>query len=64
MAQVKAQIVGYVRVVSFNSRRLADIVNYIRQSEVDFAEWHQSATASLFAPPVFRNDKAAKGYFF
>lgn len=62
--QVKAQIVGYLRVGSFNSRRLADIVNYIRQSEDDFAEWHQSATATLFAPPVFRNDKKASGYFF
>ncbi len=62
--QVKAQLVGYLRVGSFNSRRLADIVNYIRQSETDFVEWHQSATAALFAPPVFRNDKKAKGYFF
>lgn len=60
--QVKAQLVGYLRVGSFNSRRLADIVNYIRQSETDFVEWHQSATAALFAPPVFRNDKKAKGF--
>jgi hypothetical protein len=64
VAQVKAQIVGYLRGGSFNSRRLADIVNYIRQSPSEFDEWHQSATAALFAPPVFRNDKAAKGYFF
>lgn len=62
--QVKAQLVGYLRVGSFNSRRLADIVNYIRQSEKDFKEWHLSATATLFAPPVFRNDKKASGYFF
>lgn len=62
--QVKAQIVGYLRGGSFNSRRLADIVNFIRQDETSFPEWHTSATAALFAPPVFKNDKAAKGYFF
>lgn len=62
--QVKAQVVGYLRSGSFNSRRLADIVNYIRQHEAEFPEWHQSETAKLFAPPVFRNEKKAKGYFF
>lgn len=62
--QVKAQIVRYLREGSFNSRRLADIVNYIRQSPNDFPEWHQSATAALFAPPIFKNDKRSGGYFF
>lgn len=62
--QVKAQVVGYLRSGSFNSRRLADIVNYIRLNEDDFIEWHQSETAKLFAPPVFRNEKKASGYFF
>ena len=62
--QVKAQIVGYLKGGSFNSRRLADIVNIIRQHEAEFPEWHQSETAKLFAPPVFRNEKKAKGYFF
>lgn len=62
--QVKAQVVGYLRSGSFNSRRLADIVNCIRQHEAEFPEWHQSETAKLFAPPVFRNEKKAKGYFF
>ena len=38
VAQIKAQIVGYLRAGSFNSRRLADIVNFIRQSENDFKE--------------------------
>ena len=63
-AQIKAQIVGYIKSGSFNSRRLADIVNYIRLNEDDFSEWHQSATAQLFAPPVFRNKKQSHGYFF
>ena len=62
--QVKAQVVGYLRSRSFNSRRLADIVNYIRLNPEFFSEWHQSETAKLFAPPVFRNEKKASGYFF
>ena len=62
--QVKAQVVGYLRSGSFNSRRLADIVNYIRLNPESFSEWHKSETAKLFAPPVFRNEKKASGYFF
>ena len=62
--QVKAQVVGYLRSGSFNSRRLADIVNYIRLNPEFFSEWHQSESAKLFAPPVFRNEKKASGYFF
>ena len=62
--QVKAQVVGYLRGGSFNSRRLADIVNYIRQNAESFGEWHKSETAKLFAPPVFRNERKASGYFF
>lgn len=62
--QVKAQLVGYLRSGSFNSRRLADIVNYIRLNAADFEEWHRSKTAKLFAPPVFRNERKASGYFF
>ena len=62
--QVKAQITGYLKGGSFSSRKLADIVNIIRQSESEFPEWHQSETAKLFAPPVFRNKKKARGYWF
>ena len=62
--QVKAQVVGYLRSGSFNSRRLTEIVNYIRLNEESFKEWHRSETAKLFAPPVFRNEKKAKGYWF
>ena len=62
--QVKAQVVGYLRSGSFNARRLADIVNYIRLNAESFSEWHKSETAKLFAPPVFRNEKKASGYFF
>lgn len=62
--QVKAQILGYLKSGSFSSRRLADIVNSIRENKDDFPEWHRSETAKLFAPPVFRNEKKAKGYWF
>lgn len=62
--QVKAQILGYLKSGSFSSRRLADIVNRIRENKDDFPEWHRSETAKLFAPPVFRNEKKAKGYCF
>lgn len=62
--QVKAQVVDYLTAGTFSSRRLADIVNYIRQDEDEFPEWHHSATAELFAPPVFRNKKKSTGYFF
>lgn len=61
---IKAQVVGYLRGGSFNSRRLADIVNYIRLNAESFKVWHNSDTAKLFAPPVFHNDKKASGYFF
>ena len=61
---IQAQIVAYLTAGSFNSRRLADIVNYIRQDEDEFPEWHHSATAELFSPPVFRNKKKSTGYFF
>ena len=62
--QVKAQVIAYLRSGSFSARRLADIVNIIRQYHEFFEEWHQSETAKLFAPPIFRNEKKASGYFF
>lgn len=62
--QIKTQVVAFLRSGSFSSRRLADIVNYIRLNPESFSEWHQSETAKLFAPPVFRNERKASGYFF
>lgn len=62
--QIQAQLVAYLREGSFNARRLADIVNIIRSHPGDLSEWHQSATASLFSPPIFQNSKDARGYFF
>ena len=64
VAEIQAQIVGYLTVGSFSTRRLADIVNFIRRNPAAFPEWHNSATAELFSPPVFKNKKNASGYFF
>lgn len=64
VAGTTAQIITYLKGGSFSTRRLADIVNYIRQNPDDFPAWHNSATAELFSPPVFRNKKNSPGYFF
>ena len=64
VADIQAHILGYLRTGSFNTRRLADTLTYIRRHPDHFPEWHNSGTAKLFAPPVFRNEKKASGYFF
>lgn len=62
--QIKAQIVAVLRGGCLNTRRLADVVNFIRQREDIFEAWHSSDVAELFRPPVFRNRKNSAGYFF
>lgn len=64
VADIQAQIVAYINGGSFSTRRLADIVNFIRKNPAAFPEWHNSATAELFNPPVFKNKKNSSGYFF
>lgn len=64
VSEIQAQIIGYLNGGSFSTRRLADIVNFIRKNPAAFPEWHNSATVSLFSPPVFKNKKNASGYFF
>lgn len=64
VAEIQAQIIAYLNGGSFSTHRLADIVNFIRKNPAAFPEWHNSATASLFSPPVFKNKKNASGYFF
>lgn len=56
-----------VKAISGNllpSQLCADVVNAIRNDKEHFSEWHGSATAALFTPPVFRNEKKSAGYFF
>ena len=64
VAEIQAQIISYLVNGSFSTRRLADIVNFIRKNPAAFPEWHNSGTAELFSPPVFKNKKNASGYFF
>lgn len=45
-------------------RMLDRVVNYVRQRPEEYPEWAESDTARLFDPPVFRNKKDSKGYFF
>lgn len=61
--QIKAQIVEVLK-GNLRPRRMADIVNVIRDDSDTFPEWHSSPTAELFSPPVFRNEKKSSGYFF
>ena len=48
----------------FEHGALTDIVNTIRDNPERFSEWHGSETAKLYDPPVFENEKSAKGYWF
>jgi len=61
---IKAQIIHFLAHGSFSSRRLADLVNFIRHNPDTFKTWFNSTVAELFAPPVFRNKKDSPGYFF
>ena len=61
---IQAQIVAYLKGGSLNTRRLADIVTFIRKNPESFEEWHNSDVADLFRPPVFKNKKNSAGYFF
>lgn len=49
---------------ALNIRHLEDAVSYIRSSPNLFPEWHSSATAELFTPPIFKNEKKSGGHFF
>lgn len=46
------------------SRQLRDIITIIREHEEEFPEWHNSATAELFMPKIFKNQKKSSGYWF
>lgn len=61
---IKAQVVDVLLGKPISTRRMVDLVNIIRNDEKSFPEWHNSATAKSFAPPVFKNSKKSSGYFF
>ena len=61
---IRGQVVDLLNGGSIRMRDMIDVVNHIRCNPDLFPEWHASETAKLFAPPIFKNKKEAKGYFF
>lgn len=61
---IRQQVIAIYRDSWHGASRCFDIVNYIRNDETNFPEWHASQTAKLFDPPVFRNKQDSGGYFF
>ena len=48
----------------FEHNALFELVNTIRDNPEEFPEWHSSATAELYTPPIFENKKKSKGFWF
>ena len=61
---IRGQVVDILNGGSIRLRDMIDVVNHIRCYPDLFPEWHASETAKLFAPPIFKNKKEARGYFF
>ena len=61
---IRGQVVDLLNGGSIRMRDMINVVNHIRCYPDLFPEWHASETAKLFAPPVFRNLKTNKGYWF
>ncbi len=61
---IKAQVVDVLLGKPISTCRMMYLVNIIRNDINSFPEWHNSATAKLFTPPVFKNNKKSSGYFF
>ena len=61
---IRGQVVDILNGGSIRMRDMIDVVNHIRCNPDLFPEWHDSETAKLYAPPIFRNLKTNKGYWF
>ena len=61
---IRGQVVDLLNGGSIRMRDMIDVVNHIRRFPDLFPEWHASETAKLFAPPIFKNKKESRGYFF
>lgn len=61
---LRAHVADIIQDRPLRDTALRDIVDYIRRRPDTFPEWHRSATARLFSPPVFRNSKESPGYWF
>ena len=64
ITHLRAEIVAELQGLPMNRRYMTDLVQFRRSSPEVFPQWHASATAELFSPPVFENKKDAQGYFF
>ena len=58
---IRGQVVDLLNGCSIRMRDMIDVVNHIRCNPDLFPEWHDSETAKLYAPPIFKNKKEAKG---
>ena len=61
---IRGQVVDLLNGGSIRMRDMIDVVNHIRCYPDLFPEWHASETAKNFTPPMFRNLKTNKGYWF
>lgn len=61
---MRSQVVDVLQGNPINGTRMRDLVNFIRHRPATFRAWHTSATAQLFSPPKFENQKKSSGYFF
>ena len=61
---IRGQVVDLLNGGSIRMRDMIDVVNHIRCNPDLFPEWLDSETAKLYAPPIFKNKKEARGYFF
>ena len=61
---IRGQVVDLLNGGSIRMRDMIDVVNHIRRFPDLFPEWHASETAKHFTPPMFRNLKTNKGYWF
>ena len=61
---IRGQVVDLLNGGSIRMRDMINVVNHIRCYPDLFPEWHASETAKLYAPPIFKNKKESRGYFF
>lgn len=61
---IQRQVAAVLKKEPISTRRMIDLVNFIRLHPDSFPLWHSSATAQLFQPHRFENKKEAAGYFF
>lgn len=61
---VKFEVLNVLRDEPIRTKKMISVVNFIRNNPEAFPEWHASETAKLFSPPIFKNKKESRGYFF